>query len=113
MLAKLISWGETREIAAGKLNLALNDILFLGVQTNRDYLKRILTLPEFHSGKTYTHFVKTYEDKLQKKQPTKEQRALAVAAFLLKKDSGPKTSNSHSGSKTNSIWESLAGFRNI
>lgn len=114
MLAKLISWGETREVAAQKLNLALNDVLFLGLKTNRDYLKRILTLPEFHSGKTYTHFVKTYEDKLQKKQPTKEQTALAVAAFLLKKDSGStSTTASNVGSKTNSIWESLSGFRNV
>ncbi|AUN98101.1 ATP-grasp domain-containing protein [Bacteriovorax stolpii] len=111
MLAKLISWGESREVAAQKLNLALNDILFLGLRTNRDYLKRILTLPEFLSGTTYTHFVKTYEDKLQKKQASKEQRALAVAAFLLKKDQG-KSVSSHEF-KTNSVWERLSGFRNI
>ena len=114
MLAKLISWGETREIAAQKLNLALNDILFLGLKTNRDYLKRILTLPEFHEGKTYTHFVKTYEDKLQKRQPTKEQIALAVAAFLLKKDRNENNNGAaHSVSKSNSIWEGLSGFRNV
>jgi 3-methylcrotonyl-CoA carboxylase alpha subunit len=114
MLAKLISWGETREIAAQKLNLALNDVLFLGLKTNRDYLKRILTLPEFHEGKTYTHFVKTYEDKLQKRKPSKEQIAMAVAAFLLKKDNGTNNTNSsNSLSKTNSIWESLSGFRNV
>ena len=111
MLAKLISWGENREVAAQKLNLALNDILFLGLRTNRDYLKRILTLPEFLAGTTYTHFVKTYEDKLQKKVATKEQRALAVAAFLLKKDQG-KSVSSHEF-KTNSVWERLSGFRNI
>ena len=109
MLAKLISWGETREIAAMKLNLALNDILFLGLKTNRDYLKRILTLPEFHSGKTYTHFVKTYEEKLQKKLPTKEQKAMAVAAFLLKNSK----SSGNTELKSNSIWESLSGFRNV
>lgn len=114
MLAKLISWGETREIAAQKLNLALNDVLFLGLKTNRDYLKRILTLPEFHEGKTYTHFVKTYEEKLQKRTPSKEQIAMAVAAFLLKKDSGTNNNGgTHSASKTNSIWESLSGFRNV
>lgn len=112
MLAKLISWGETREYAAAKLNLALNDVLFLGLKTNRDYLKRILTLQEFHEGKTYTHFVKTYEDKLQKKLPTKEQVALAVAAFLLKKDKGGK-SPENTASKINSIWEGLSGFRNV
>ena len=111
MLAKLISWGESREIAANKLNLALNDILFLGVNTNRDYLKRILTLPEFHSGKTYTHFVKTYEDKLKKKEPSKEQLALAVAAFLLKPNSAVEKNTQVQ--RSNNVWESLAGFRNV
>lgn len=111
MLAKLISWGESREIAANKLNLALNDILFLGVNTNRDYLKRILTLPEFHSGKTYTHFVKTYEDKLKKKEPSKEQLALAVAAFLLKPNSAVEKNTQ--AQRSNNVWESLAGFRNV
>ena len=113
MLAKLISWGETREIAANKLNLALNDVLFLGLKTNRDYLKRILTLPEFHSGLTYTHFVKTYEEKLKKRTPSKQQVAMAVAAFLLKKDSGANISGILNASKSNSTWESLSGFRNV
>jgi 3-methylcrotonyl-CoA carboxylase alpha subunit len=111
MLAKLISWGESREAATQKLNLALNDILFLGLKTNRDYLKRILTLSEFHQGTTFTHFVKTYEDKLQKKAPTKEQTAMAVAAFLLKKDVA--IGGSSQSVKSNNVWESLSGFRNI
>jgi 3-methylcrotonyl-CoA carboxylase alpha subunit len=111
MLAKLISWGESRSIATEKLNLALNDILFLGLKTNRDYLKRILTSAEFHQGKTYTHFVKTYEDKLKKKVPKKEQTALVVAAFLLKKDAS-KSLLVDNENKTNA-WISLSGFRNI
>lgn len=111
MLAKLISWGESREVAAKKLNLALNDILFLGLKTNRDYLQRILTLPEFHQGETYTHFVKTYEEKLQKKVATKEQTAMAIAAFLMKKN--PTSGSNSAVVKTNNVWESLSGFRNI
>ena len=113
MLAKLISWGETREIAAQKLNLALNDVLFLGLKTNRDYLKRILVLPEFNSGLTYTHFVKTYEDKLQKKSASKEQVAMAVAAYLLKNGSGTNHSGTHTASQSTNTWESLSGFRNV
>lgn len=112
MLAKLISWGENRTVAAQKLNLALNDILFLGVKTNRDYLKRILTLEEFHQGKTFTHFVKTYENKLQAQKATADQKALAVAAFLL----GQKKVNENSAqlsSSSNCAWTSLQGFRNI
>jgi len=111
MLAKLISWGESREIAAQKLNLALNDVLFLGVRTNRDYLKRILTLPEYLEGKTYTHFVKTYEDKLKIKNPSQTQQALALAAFLLATKKGSETTINSAQSQC--PWTSLSGFRNV
>lgn len=111
MLAKLISWGESRDSATKKLNLALNEILFLGLKTNRDYLKRILTLPEFKEGLTFTHFVKTYEAGLKPKVPNQEHLALAVAAYLFNSQemTGPKLTNN----KTTTAWESLSGFRNI
>lgn len=110
MLAKLISWGETREVAAQKLNLALNEVLFLGVKTNRDYLKRILTLPEFHEGKTYTHFVKTYEEKLKKKPASDMHKALGIAAYLF---SQKKAKSLEGDSLENSSpWSTLTAFRN-
>ena len=112
MLAKLITWGDTRDAAISKLNLALNDILFLGLNTNRDYLKRILGLSEFHEGLTYTHFVKTYEDKLKKKAPTEEEKAWALGAFLLNSNSGME-SHSPSDKQSKTPWETLLGFRNI
>jgi 3-methylcrotonyl-CoA carboxylase alpha subunit len=110
MLAKLISWGENRDLAADKLNLALNEVVFLGVKTNRDYLKRILTLAEYRDGKTYTHFVKTYEDKLKPKAKTKEEMALAIAASLFNKK---KTEATEGPAKKSDVWSSLSGFRNI
>ncbi len=112
MLAKLISWGESREVAAKKLNLALNDILFLGLKTNRDYLKRILTLPEFHEGLTYTHFVKTYEEKLKPRTILPEQKALALAAFLLNTKKS-ESADSKNSTMTKNAWDTLSGFRNI
>lgn len=116
MLAKLISWGENRNLAADKLNLALNEVVFLGVKTNRDYLKRILNLPEYRDGLTFTHFVKTYEEKLRPKQKSKEEIALAVAAaiFSLKAPEG-KTNNKNNGELNSSsdVWNGLLGFRNI
>jgi 3-methylcrotonyl-CoA carboxylase alpha subunit len=111
MLAKLISWGENRSVAAAKLNLALNDVLFLGVKTNRDYLKRILTLPEYLEGNTYTHFVKTYEDKLKARNPLDSQKALALAAFLLSMKKGSESSITTAQSQC--PWTSLSGFRNV
>lgn len=114
MLAKLISWGETRNLAADKLSLALNDVVFLGMKTNRDYLKRILMLSEYREGLTFTHFVKTYAEKLKPKKKTKEDIALAIAAALFQAKNHPG-SNDHGGKneKQSDVWSSLSGFRNI
>lgn len=112
MLAKLISWGETRDLAADKLHLALNEVVFIGVKTNRDYLRRILSLSEYRQGMTYTNFVKTYEDKLRPKRKSKEEIALAIAAAIF--SSKPNALNS-SGEmkKSTDVWTGLSGFRNV
>lgn len=112
MLAKLISWGENRDQAADKLILALNEVVFLGLKTNRDYLKRILALAEYRQGLTYTNFVKTYEEKLKPVKKTNEQKALALAAAILnlKNNSNNKTETKADSSD---VWTKLSGFRNI
>ena len=111
MLAKLISWGENREVASKKMVLALNEVVFLGegIKTNRNYLQRILSLKEFQDGKTFTHFVTTYKEKLMPKVPTKEEKAMAIARMLLTRTSeNTDTKSVHAGP-----WKSLIGFRSI
>lgn len=111
MLAKLISWGETRDLAADKLSEALNEVVFLGVKTNRDYLKRILTLPEYRQGLTFTHFVKTYEEKLKPAKKSNDELALAIAAALFNKRSAVSDGETKSNAAKDP-WISLNGFRN-
>ena len=57
MLAKIISFGETRTEAANKLALAIENSHFGGMQTNRDYLVSILRSKEYLNGDTTTDFV--------------------------------------------------------
>ena len=57
MLAKVISFGETRVEAANKLALALENSHFGGMKTNRDYLISILRTKEYLDGDTTTDFV--------------------------------------------------------
>lgn len=113
MLAKLISWGENRNTAASKLVLALNEVVFLGdgLKTNRNYLQRILASKPFLEGKTFTHFVKTYEEELKPIMPTSDDFALAIAAMLF------ETSNTNPqiavAGENGGVWKELAGFRSI
>ncbi len=111
MLAKLVAWADTREQAAHKLNISLNEVVFLGVKTNRHYLRRILSLPEFLEGATYTHFVKTYQEKLKPKSANNQALALALASYLFYKKE--QQSNGQSIDQLNCAWSSLKGFRNI
>lgn len=54
MIAKIICWEPTREQASTALHRALGDTLLYGVETNRDYLRQILTFAPFASGEPWT-----------------------------------------------------------
>ena len=58
MLAKVISYGETRIEATNKLVLALKNSHFGGMKTNREFLISILESKEFLKGATTTDFIK-------------------------------------------------------
>ncbi|MEE3328806.1 MAG: biotin/lipoyl-containing protein, partial [Myxococcota bacterium] len=57
MLAKVISYGPTREEAAGRLALGLERSHLAGVVTNRDFLVETLRSAEFLAGDTTTDFI--------------------------------------------------------
>ncbi len=109
MLAKLIVWGTDRKSAIEKSKLALEEVLFLGLKTNRSYLKRILEHPSFENGETFTHFVVTHKEKLLGHQEmNQDDLASYVAAFLLNKKAPQATRES-----STTAWDQISGFRNI
>lgn len=105
MLAKLIVWGETREEATSKMMRALDETPFLGVKTNHDYLKRIFKTEEFKDGLTFTHFVKTYQDKLRPEAMSLELVAQAIALKEFQRNIVSRDS------AKGSVWEKINGFR--
>ncbi len=113
MLAKLICWAPDRDQAIHKMNTSLDDVLFLGIKTNREYLKRVLGLPHFLRGETYTHFISLHSEELKKEEESDEELALVLAGHLLESNL-----QSYSESKTQqdslgiSSWEYLTHFRN-
>lgn len=112
MLAKLICWGATREEAAHRLSIALEDVPFLGVKTNAEYIARILRNSHFLRGETFTHFVKTYETEL-KPEPLKPiEEALMIAQTHWHKGHGHQSSGEAVHHDYSVVWEKLSGFRN-
>ncbi len=109
MLAKFIVWGQDRKTAIEKSLIGLDEVPFLGVKTNRDYLKRILGHKDFIEGKTHTHFIPDHGKDLEKKELTPKEKARALAAFILGEQ---KTIRKTSTSARYNPWHELTGFRN-
>ncbi|MBI3201958.1 MAG: acetyl-CoA carboxylase biotin carboxylase subunit [Myxococcales bacterium] len=87
MLAKVITHAPSRGEAIQKMIGALAGLSAEGLVTNREFLLRVLTHPEFRAGATHTHFI---EQHLAEKpdDPTRPERErwAAVAATLSGRD---------------------------
>lgn len=58
MIAKVITFGNTRNEAISKMKRALEEVVIEGIETNRDFLFDIIKDPDFIRGKFDTHFIK-------------------------------------------------------
>ena len=83
MLAKLIVHGKDRDEALERARRALEETTVLGVTTNVDYLRRILSLPDFVSGHVHTGFIPLHEADLEPPPLSEGQRNLLLAAAAL------------------------------
>ena len=85
MLGKLIAWGPDRDQALARLRRALSELRLLGVQTNRDWLLRLLQTPEFVSGTLHTghidHWAQAGHPLFERPTPTERDWALAALAL--------------------------------
>jgi 3-methylcrotonyl-CoA carboxylase alpha subunit len=84
MLAKLICYGPSREVALGRLGRALADCAVAGVVSNLDLLGRIASHPDFVAGGIDTGFIAREGATLLAGQgaPPDEVLAMAVLAVL-------------------------------
>ncbi len=57
LLAKLITWGNTRDEAIATAKRALDEFILEGVPTTIPFLRRLLEHPGFVQGETYTRFI--------------------------------------------------------
>ena len=57
MIAKIIAFGKTRNEAISKMKRALEETVIEGVDTNVDFLFKIIKNPNFIRGKFDTSFV--------------------------------------------------------
>jgi acetyl-CoA carboxylase, biotin carboxylase subunit len=83
LLAKVITWGESRDSAIRRLSRALTEFKVGGVVTDLAFLKQILSDARFVSGDVHTTFLDTFEPaSVLKESPALTRDIAAAAAFL-------------------------------
>ena len=80
ILAKLIVWAESRDLACARMKAALNDYVLLGISTTIPFLKDVISHPRFAEGATTTGFIKTHFEHWQAKDGGEPALRLALAA---------------------------------
>ncbi|MEM7360231.1 MAG: acetyl-CoA carboxylase biotin carboxylase subunit [Pseudomonadota bacterium] len=81
MVAKIIAWGEDRDIARRRLVRALQTTSLFGFASNREFLIDVLSNPSFASGEATTAFIEEQFPNGVTEKPATEEHAL-VAALL-------------------------------
>jgi acetyl/propionyl-CoA carboxylase alpha subunit len=83
MLAKVVGYGESREVAIERTQQALRETVVLGTITNIAFLERVLAHPEFAAGNTHTAFLDEHAEVLSGSPPGEEEQRLLLAAAAL------------------------------
>ena len=81
MLAKLITYAETREEALQKMTWALEHYVTMGITTNVAFLKQVINHPAFKEGKITTHFIEDHLSKLAEKEKLPIEVLIAAGIF--------------------------------
>jgi acetyl-CoA carboxylase biotin carboxylase subunit len=113
MLAKLITWGATRQQALHKMRWALAHYPVLGVTTNMAFLYGLMTHPAFEAGEFDTHFLERvqYTD-LMAEEPDEVPMALISAAMALSGNNRQsREAVQQEGPTVNNPWQTAGLWR--
>ena len=91
MIAKVIAWGETRDIAINRLSRALKETQIFGVTTNKGFLVDILNKESFVSGEVTTAFIGEHFTEEQLREGYQSSTSVVIAAVLDYENSAQST----------------------
>ncbi len=84
LLAKLITWGETREIAVQRMHRALSELVIVGLPTSQPFHLRVMDDSEFLKGEIDIKYLERAGARVLAAPPRGGvERALAVAGALM------------------------------
>ena len=84
LLAKLLAWGETREMAIRRMRRALRELVIVGLPTSQSFHLRVMDDPDFQRGETDITYLERVGARLLEAAPPPDLvQAVAVAAAML------------------------------
>ncbi len=84
LLAKLIAWGETRDMAIQRMRRALRELVIVGLPTAQPFHLRVMDDPEFRRGELDITYLERVGSRVLAAPPQDGlERAVAVTAALL------------------------------
>jgi 3-methylcrotonyl-CoA carboxylase alpha subunit len=83
MIAKLIVWDETRELAVRRMAQALGEFEIAGVANNVEFLRRLVTSPSFSSVRLDTSLIEREHDWITQPAEAVPDPAMVLAALRI------------------------------
>jgi acetyl/propionyl-CoA carboxylase alpha subunit len=106
LLAKVIVWGESRDMTLKRLVRALDEYQLSGISTDLEFLKQIIKSPKFITGDVNTTYLE--EVKLPAADPDVElEKAIAIAAAIYsqqQRESVREPQENHQNSWLHTAW---------
>ena len=113
MIAKLVTWAETRELARRRAVTALRHFPILGIRTNIPFLLWLLEHPRFVAADIDTGFLDTQIDAIREALTGGDVPAAVVAAAVLHEESTTVAAGraGRTVTATPDPWTTLEGWR--
>jgi acetyl-CoA carboxylase biotin carboxylase subunit len=111
MLAKLIVWAETRDLAIARMHRALLDLTIVGVETSREFHLRMMENADFRSGNFDIQWLERHLTELTEAKPpeaTMEIAALAAAMIAHQDRARPLGGTAAPVAAAESAWQRAA-----
>jgi acetyl-CoA carboxylase biotin carboxylase subunit len=107
MIAKLVAFADTRELAIGRMIRAIDEYEISGVQTTLGFCKFVMQHEAFKSGNFDTHFVKHHfkPEMLNANEDDEMQVAALVAGLVHEKSNTSKATKVESVAVSKSKWK--------
>jgi acetyl-CoA/propionyl-CoA carboxylase biotin carboxyl carrier protein len=113
LIAKIITWGDTRERARVRMLAALEETSVLGLITNQAFLMDLLASDLYKTGETYTHTVEEWAR--ERSVPDIDPAALIAATVALGRSGAQAGTGSGvegtAGRDTYNPWHSVGPWR--